>query len=66
MCKAATINCGPKSLNTPEFKNQAVRLVVAEQGPDESRHAVCDRLVFVSALQPVTLYGWVTKAGVDR
>jgi len=47
---------------TPEFKDQAVRLVVAEQGPDESGHAACDRLAPRLHMNPSTLYGWVKKA----
>ena len=47
---------------TPEFKDQAVRLVVAEQGPDESRSAACERLGPRVSVKPVTLYGWVKKA----
>ena len=42
---------------TLEFKDRAVRLVVAERGPDESRSAACERL----AVKPVTLYGWVKR-----
>ena len=47
---------------TPEFKDQAVRLVVAEQGPDESRKAACERLAPRLSVNPTTLYGWVKQA----
>ena len=47
---------------TPEFKDRAVRLVVAERGPDESRSAACERLAPKIGVKPVTLYGWVKKA----
>lgn len=50
---------------TPEFKDQTVRLVVAEQGPDESRKAACNRLGPRVDVNPVTLYAWV-KAAVPR
>ena len=47
---------------TLEFKDRAVRLVVAERGPDESRSAACERLAAKLGVKPVTLYGWVKKA----
>jgi transposase len=47
---------------TPEFEDQAVRLVDAEQGPDESRLAACRRLAPRRNLNATTLYGWVKKA----
>ena len=47
---------------TPEFTDRAVRLVVAERGPDESRSAACERLAAKLGVKPVTLYGWVKKA----
>ena len=47
---------------TPEFKDQAVRLVVAEQGPDESWSAACERLGPRVGVKSPTLYGWVKKA----
>ena len=43
---------------TPEFKDQAVRLVVAEQGPDESRLAACRRLAPRLNMNDMRLYGW--------
>jgi transposase len=47
---------------TDEFKDRAVRLVVAEQQPNESRSAACERLGPKLGVKPVTLYGWVKKA----
>jgi len=47
---------------TPEFKDQAVRLVIAEQGAVESRHAACERLAARLNVNAATLYGWVKKA----
>lgn len=47
---------------TPEFKDQAVRLVAAERGPDESRSAACQRLGPRLNVNPVTLYSWVKQA----
>ena len=48
---------------TSEFKEQSVRLVFAEIGPDESRKACCDRLGPRLGVKPVTLYNWVKDAG---
>jgi transposase len=48
--------------NTAEFKDRAVRLVVAEQSPGESRSAACERLGPRLGVKPITLYGWVKKA----
>ena len=47
---------------TPEFKDQAVRLVIAEQAAGESRHAACERLSARLNVNAATLYGWVKKA----
>ena len=47
---------------TIEFKDQAVRLVIAEQAVDESRHAACERLAPRLNVNVATLYGWVKKA----
>lgn len=53
----------PKLLRyTPEFKEQSVRLVFAEIGPDESRKAACERLGPRVNVKPVTLYNWVMEA----
>jgi transposase len=53
----------PKMLRyTPEFKDQCVRLVFAEIGPDESRKAACTRLAAGVNVKPVTLYNWVKEA----
>lgn len=48
---------------TPEFKEQCVRLVFAEIGPDESRKAACERLGPRVNVKPVTLYNWLKAAG---
>ena len=46
----------PKLLRyTPEFKEQCVRLVFSEIGPDESRKAACERLGARVTVKPVTL-----------
>lgn len=50
---------------TAEFKDRAVRLVVAERAPDESRLAACERLGPRLGVKPITLYAWVKK-GVPR
>lgn len=50
---------------TAEFKDWAVRLVVAEQAPDVSRLASCERLGPRLGVKPITLYAWVKK-GVPR
>ena len=47
---------------TPEFKEQSVRLVFSEIGPDESRRAACERLGPRLNVKPVTLYNWVKEA----
>ena len=53
----------PKMLRyTPEFKDQCVRLVFAEIGPDESRKAACTRLAPSVNVKPVTLYNWMKEA----
>jgi len=41
---------------TPEFKDQAVRFVLEEIGPDESRKQACERLAPKLAVKAVTLY----------
>lgn len=45
-----------------EFKDQSVRLVFAEIGPQESRKGACDRLGARLGVKPVTLYNWVKAA----
>ena len=50
---------------SPEFKDQAVRLVIAEQAVDESRNAACRRLAPRLNMNSATLYGWV-KGAVPR
>ena len=53
----------PKMLRyTPEFKDQCVRLVFAEIGPEESRKAACERLAPGVNVKAVTLYNWVKDA----
>jgi transposase len=48
---------------SPETKDQCVRMVFAECGPDESRKAACNRLAASLNVKPVTLYNWVKAAG---
>jgi transposase len=53
----------PKKVEyTPEFKDQAVRLVAAEREPNESRSAVCARLGPRLGVKTPTLYAWVKQA----
>lgn len=47
---------------TPEFKEQAVKYVFEEIGPDESRSGACERLGPKLGVKPVTLYNWVKAA----
>ena len=47
---------------TAEFKDQAVRFVFEEIGPDESRFAACERLSPKLNVKAATLYGWVKMA----
>lgn len=47
---------------TPEFKDQAVRFVLEEIGPDESRRQACERLGPKLSVKPVTLYNWVKQS----
>ena len=53
---------------TPEFKDQAVRFVFEEIGPDESRRQACERLAPKLSVNAVTLYprstDWVLGARV--
>ena len=44
---------------TVEFKEQAVRFVFEEIGPDESRKQACERLAPRLSVKAVTLYNWV-------
>ena len=46
---------------TPEFKDQAVRFVFEEIGPDESRRQACERLAPKLSVKAVTLYNWVKQ-----
>ncbi len=53
----------PKMLRyAPEFKDQCVRPVFGEIGPDESRKAACKRLAPGVNAKAVTLYNWVKEA----
>ena len=53
----------PKKVEYPtEFKDQAVRLVVAEREPNESRSAACARLGPKLGVKTPTLYSWVKQA----
>jgi transposase len=47
---------------TPEFKDQAVRFVLEEIEPDESRKHACERLGPKLNVKPVTLYNWLKQA----
>jgi transposase len=47
---------------TAEFKEQAVRFVLEELEPDESRKHACDRLAPRLSVQSVTLYNWVKQS----
>ncbi len=47
---------------TPEFKDQAVRFVLEEIGPDESRKQACERLAPKLSVKAVTLYSWLKQS----
>ena len=47
---------------TVEFKEQAVRFVLEEIEPDESRKRACDRLAPKLSVKAVTLYNWVKQS----
>ena len=47
---------------TAEFKEQAVRFVFEEIGPDESRSAAVERLGPKLNVKPATLMNWVKAA----
>ena len=47
---------------TPEFKDQAVRFVLEEIEPDESRKHACERLAQKLSVKAVTLYNWVKQS----
>ena len=49
---------------TPEFKDQAVRFVLEEIAPDESREQACERLPLRLSVKPGTLDNWVKQSGV--
>ncbi len=48
---------------TPEFKDQAVRFVLEEIEPDESRKYACERLAPKLSVKAVTLYNWLKQSG---
>lgn len=48
---------------TPEFKEQAVRFVLEEIEPDESRKQTCERLAPRLSMKAVTLYNWAGSVG---
>lgn len=53
----------PKKVEyTTEFKDQVVRLIVAEREPNESRSAACARLGPRLGVKTPTLYSWVKQA----
>jgi transposase len=51
---------------TAEFKEQAVRFVFDEIGPDESRKQACDRLAPKLSVKSVTLYNWVKQSAPPK
>jgi transposase len=51
---------------TAEFKQQAVRFVLEEMEPDESRRHACDRLAPRLSVNPTTLYGWLKQAAPPK
>ena len=51
---------------TPEFKDQAVRFVFEEIGPDESRKQACERLAPKLSVNAVTLYNWVKQSAPPK
>ena len=51
---------------TPEFKDQAVRFVLEEIGPDELRRLACERLAPKLSVKAVTLYNWVKQSAPTR
>jgi transposase len=56
----------PKKGYTPEFKEQAVRLVLEEIEPDESRKHACDRLAPRLSIKAVTLHNWVKQSAPSK
>ena len=51
---------------TPEFKDQAVRFVLEEIEPDESRKHACERLAPKLSVKAVTLYNWVKQSAPSK
>ena len=56
----------PRKDYTPEFKDQAVRFVLEEIEPDESRRQACERLSPKLSVKAVTLYNWVKQAAPPK
>ncbi len=50
----------------PEFKDQAVRFVLEEVEPDESRKHACDRLTPKLSVKAVTLYNLVMQSAPPK
>ena len=51
---------------TPEFKDQAVRFVLEEIEPDESRKQACERLAPKLSMKAVTLYNWLKQSAPTK
>lgn len=51
---------------TPEFKDQAVRFVLEEIEPDESRRHACERLAPKLSVKAVTLYNWLKQSAPGK
>jgi transposase len=51
---------------TAEFKEQAVRFVLEEMEPGESRSRACERLAPRLSMSAATLLNWVKAAGPPR
>lgn len=51
---------------TLQFKDQAVRFVLEEIGPDESRKQACERLAPKLSVKAVTLYNWVKQSAPTK
>ena len=51
---------------TPEFKDQAVRFVLEEIEPDESRKHACERLAPKLSVKAVTLYNCLKQSAPGK
>ena len=51
---------------TSEFKDQAVRFVLEEIEPDESRKHACERLAPKLSVKAVTLYNWLKQSSPGK